>query len=501
VGDLVDQLSEWSAISEWDLDLSCTASYHADVTNTSGTQVIGSQSEISHYQLLARLKQTGSSYWDATGDAKASWSERWQADASGSGFTMFGWYTVEGQGHGEGRASLRMGSLLRDDQPPLPVYSLEASGISIPITLTSYDYSYTGIPADQPSEYRNQSSGTRTVYVPGIYDWPLPLFEEGRLVGSQQVPFGLGQAQVTWSVRPAGVGPVLRDLSVIDGATQRNVSDLNSWATTRKRRSYIVVEATTAPENNAAEWKKIKWSGAGQPVPGQPNQRRLSRAESVKLTVTATLNESAQSIDIWVMWAQLSVLTGGMRPANAAPFDDGLRDGTQKLGAVTYPTIGQREVGPGVGVGLMTASGKVAVVGEISPPGVGNVVKSGWAIERQVKAREWRDGFKVKAEKNWTDDWAPDTSLPKYLRLEPDDAGRIYDLDAPGLGSGETTFETYNNFRQWVTWNDEKCSDYAPWHWWSRWHLAEPSEKQVTLQDLGAGRSRSLPSDPFYPKK
>jgi hypothetical protein len=395
-----------------------------------------------------------------------------------------------------------MSSLLRDGQPPLAVYSLEASGITIPITLTSYDYSYTGIPADQPSEYSNQSSGTRGVYVPGIYDWPLPPFEERRLQGSQQVPSGPGQAQITWSLHPAGGAPVLRDLSVIDGASQHNVSGVNSWATTRKRRSYVVVEATTAPENNAGEWKKIKWSGAGEPVPGQPNQRRLSRAESKKLTVTATLNESSRSIDIWVLWAHLSVLTSGMRPANAAPFyPPGFRDGTEKLGAVTYWDFTQSEIRPGVPVQHIAASGKVVLAAELSPSGVGSVVKSGWAIKREIKSHDWRDGVKDEGAKSWEDDWTPDTSAPPNLRLQPDDAGRIYDLDAPDIRTDSASWETYNNFRQWVEWNDERCSDYTPWHWWARWHLAEPAEKQVTLQDLGAGRSPTLPREPFYPKK
>jgi hypothetical protein len=97
----VDLLSEWSAISDWDLELYCNASYLADVTNTSGTQVIGSQSQITHYRLLARLKQTSSSSWAATGDAQASWSERWEADASGSGFTMV--WVVHGRGTWERR--------------------------------------------------------------------------------------------------------------------------------------------------------------------------------------------------------------------------------------------------------------------------------------------------------------------------------------------------------------------------------------------------------------
>ena len=38
------------------------------------------------------------------------------------------------------------------------------------------------------------------------------------------------------------------------------------------------VQADTLPQNNAAEWSQIAWSG-GAPVPGNPNRRRGSASK------------------------------------------------------------------------------------------------------------------------------------------------------------------------------------------------------------------------------
>jgi hypothetical protein len=497
----VDQAGEWSAIGEWDLELICNVTYQAPVTNTSGTRVIGSESQTSRYHLLARLEQTFGSSWTGSGDVSASWAESWEADNSGFGFIQRGNHKVTGQGNGQARASLRISSLLPQDGPPLAVYFLDASPITIPVAISSYLYDYSGIPADRPSETSSQSTGTREVYVPGVAEWRLPPFEERHLQGSQEVPFGRGMAQMTWSLRPAEGAVVLTGLTVIDGASQENVSGVTSWATTRRRRGYIVVEAKTGPKNDAAEWKEIKWSGVGEPIKGHPNQRRLSREQSAKLTVTANLNETSRSIDVWVLWARLTVLTSGMRPQNAAPFPPDWRDGTDKLGAVTWPhPLVAIEVSPGKFVPAMAASGKVVLIGQLSPPGVEAVVRSGWAIKREIKSRQWYDGVEHKTGKTFTNDWIDDTSGPSLLRLQPDDGARIYDLDAPDIRWGDVSFETYNNFRQWVEWNGERCSDYAPWHYWARWHVREPPEAQVEVNDLGSGPSRALPRGPFYPR-
>ena len=81
----------------------------------------------------------------------------------------------------------------------------------------------------------------------------------------------------------------------------------------------------------------------------------------------------------------------------------------------------------------------------------------------------------------------------------PDAEGLIYDIDAPNIAIGERTFETYTNFRQVVTWNSEKCSDFTPWHWNCRWKLNRDPGKQIEQADVGPG-NLALPSKPHYPK-
>ena len=60
------------------------------------------------------------------------------------------------------------------------------------------------------------------------------------------------------------------------------------------------------------EEDQIVW--CGEPIKGHPNRRRLSREQTAKLTVAANLNGTSRSIDVWVLWANLTVLTSGMGP-------------------------------------------------------------------------------------------------------------------------------------------------------------------------------------------
>ncbi len=74
----------------------------------------------------------------------------------------------------------------------------------------------------------------------------------------------------------------------------------------------------------------------------------------------------------------------------------------------------------------------------------------------------------------------------------------IYDLDVPDIRWGQKSYETYNNFRQRIEWNKEKCSDIVPWYWQARWRLHKDIKKEVTLNDLGK-RNIALPQKPHYP--
>jgi hypothetical protein len=287
-------------------------------------------------------------------------------------------------------------------------------------------------------------------------------------------------------------------LSVVENATQKNVTGEKNWATVKKSSTYTIVEVTTGPRNNDEEWKQLKWSGdAGEPVQGKLNRRKLSIAATKKYHVEVTLGKEKDYVDIWILWATVEILTKHLRPNNAAPFDAGSRDNTDKLGAVTYKSLSSSVIDEKAGlfVDNMGASGKVAPVATLSPKGVGGVIQSGLSFRRDVWSHNWTDGNPTK---QFNSNWTPDNSNPPYLKLKPDSNDKIYDLDAPDLRWGEKSSETYNNFRQWIEWNGEKCSDYSLWHWQARWLLNKDLSKQITLNKVGKGNI-TLPSKPQYP--
>lgn len=289
-------------------------------------------------------------------------------------------------------------------------------------------------------------------------------------------------------------------LSVVQNATQKNVSGAKNWSAVKKDSSYVIIEATTAPKNNHDEWKQIQWSReAIETVQGQPNRRKISLGVSKKYRVEAKLGGVTDYVDVWVLWASIEILTKGTRPARAAPFDPGTRDNTNNLGAVIYKSLTSSVIDEKAGlfVDNMGASGKVAPVATLTPKGVNQIVKAGWTFEREVWSHNWSDGVKLPStNKNWT----RDTSKPNYLRLTPDVDDKIYDLDAPDIRWGQFNCETYNNFRQWIEWNTEKCSDYAPWYWQARWSLNKDQSKQITLNELGT-KNIDLPSRPHFPAR
>jgi hypothetical protein len=294
----------------------------------------------------------------------------------------------------------------------------------------------------------------------------------------------------------------------VAGASQKNVTGTDVWAATRKKAAQVVIEAVTEPKNSADEWKSIKWTG-GTPVKGKPNQRAIDREPASKVTVGIEYGETTRTIEVWIVWSSIEILTKGPRPKGAAPRDKATRDETETLGAVTYPTtfqngindsIAQDDPDPKHFVVSTGASGKIIAVATLKPPGVSKVIKAGWTFRRRIMARDWRDGIKFKSAKTWTDTWADDTSVPTYRRLTPDEGDKIYDLDEPDLRFGMFSSETYNNFQQWVEWNGETCSDFAPWFWQARWRAKADAKAQIELNQCDTGKIE-LPKAPKYPTR
>jgi hypothetical protein len=280
--------------------------------------------------------------------------------------------------------------------------------------------------------------------------------------------------------------PKLVKITVIKNAAQTNVTGAKNWACVKKTTDDVIVQATTSPNNNASEWEKIKWSGdSGAEVPGKKNQRKLSRATSKKFHVKAELGGVKDDLYVWVLWADVTILTSSTTPANAVQF--GVRyDGTENLGAKSYN-------------GGNSAVGKVIPVGTITPVGVNAVVKDGWSFERQKLRRDFKDGVKIPS--RWDMSWQPDNSLARFQKLIPDANDKIYDRDAPNIANfGQVdSYERYDNFRQWVEWDGTRCSNYAGWYWKARWK--KDQAPQVTLKEVDSGEISPLlaETDNHYP--
>jgi hypothetical protein len=277
-------------------------------------------------------------------------------------------------------------------------------------------------------------------------------------------------------------------LTVISNATQNDVTGAKNWAAVKKATDDVIVQVKTDPDS-AEYWAKINWSGdSGSAVPGHPNQRSLSRATSKKFHVEAELGGVKDYVDVWILWSTVNITSSGTTPANAVQYGSRY-DGTENLGAKTYNSSKE-------GVG------KVVPVATITPAGVHDVVKSGWAFRRERISHDWDDGAKSHPGNGhsdyWNTAWVDDTSLAQFQKLVPDSGDQIYDRDAPNIGAfGNTkTSETYNNFRQWTEWHGEACSDKAQWHWRARWQKS--ASPQVTLTDVGSGNP-ALPDDPTFP--
>jgi hypothetical protein len=292
----------------------------------------------------------------------------------------------------------------------------------------------------------------------------------------------------------------LVSLTVVSNATQHNVTGARNWAAVKSDTDDVVIEATTEP-NTEACWSRINWSGdTGSAVAGRANQRRLARGTSRRYHVQAELGGGSDSLDVWIVWATIEIKMTGQTPQNAVQFPAGMRDESQRLGTVTYESMFGNNYGQAY-IRNMGASAKVAPIATLTPSGVHQVITSGWSFRRDLWVHTWVDGAQQSPGNThgsqWTTARIDDTSPAMWLRLTPDSGDRIYDLDAPDIRHGNRSYESYNNFRQWIEWNGERCSDYAGWYWQVRWQAQRDQRRQIILNEVGSG-SMTLPNESYF---
>jgi len=252
-------------------------------------------------------------------------------------------------------------------------------------------------------------------------------------------------------------------------------------------RGDCVVQAETLPANNAAEWSQIAWSG-GEPIPGNPNQRRVRRQSTATTTITAANGASSQKLVLWTLWADVSVLTKGPRPPQAKPWSAGALIPTgSKCGAFEVPALSMGK----------NARGQIVAVAKLFPRGIGKIIHAAgkhalFNIRRELTANDFVNGAPSHHKKSFKV-WADDT-LTEMQALTSVFNDELYDSDAPDLPPATQSAETYNNFRQWLEWEGRPCSNYAYWYFQARW-----KDQRVTLKEVDQG-GIPLPQQAFYRK-
>ena len=249
------------------------------------------------------------------------------------------------------------------------------------------------------------------------------------------------------SARSAGITVTvveLTSLSVVAGATQTNVTNTansNNWAAV-KGNDYIVVKANISPSipEDKVPSDLIQWTG-GEAIAGQPLHRRVSKATSQKTTVKATCGNVEKEVDLWVIWANITIHTSGKQPSDAKQL--GSEHGGTNLG----PYESSTRVGA-----------SMTLEATLTPSGINGIVKTGWKIKRSLNYRDWRDGIKTEAT-NQNDD-----SYSSWVVDIPTTSDKIYDTDAPNHTKTFINFaESHNNFVQGIEWNSDRASDDANW--------------------------------------
>jgi hypothetical protein len=277
----------------------------------------------------------------------------------------------------------------------------------------------------------------------------------------------------------------LQSITVVSGASQNNVTGTDNWAAV-KGVDDVVVEATISPNTPQAAMC-ITWSG-GSPVSGHPLQRKLSKTTSAKTTITASSGSTSRSINVWIVWANVTVAHSG----NKTSYDVSTDTGDQ----ANFPTYtGGTELGAKNLLGNSTPylGWKVEIKGQITPAGVHQIISTGWALYQTVT---YTDFINNTTAPTTTATDAPDTVFnaygPDLADNTPDVNERIFALDGPGLTGNFTTYKSTDNFKVWVRWNGVIASD--PAQWWIRQKAERQGAGYNVIENDGGNGTTTIDS-------
>jgi hypothetical protein len=249
---------------------------------------------------------------------------------------------------------------------------------------------------------------------------------------------------------------------VSNSATQ--IGTTTNWATVKAQSNYVYVQLSVTGGGDAVMayvTNHISWSG-GESVLGNPLQRIVSTAASTNTVVTATVGSTSQSLQMWVIWATVTVADSGSKTSYDPSTDTG--------DSANFPIFaGDDELGP---ENLLANTSpylgfKVEIKGTLSPLGVHQVITTGWAFYQTLTYIDFLNNTNFSTDSG-TD--APDKKFNSYGSdyedKTPDRNENIFVLDGPGYNDSFATYKSTDNFQTWVRWNGQTASD--PAQWWVR---------------------------------
>jgi hypothetical protein len=272
----------------------------------------------------------------------------------------------------------------------------------------------------------------------------------------------------------------LNSLTVVSNAT--SIDDTNWAAVKTVTNDWVYVQAgLSASDTNAARY--IQWSG-GEAVPGGDNTlRRVTKTISAETTVTATLGSTSTNLNVWIIWATVSIQTSGSNPSPLS-FTNHSPPLIDILGVVFYDNTNR-------------AVGQMCAVTTATPAGIHKLIQSGWDWVQKRVSHDFNNG--TGSSSYYDSTWQPDgpdfVGTNKTVVLDNND--KLYTVDVPNIGSfASDSAEVYGNFYDYVTYGGQTCSDTNNfWHFQGRWKADQTP--QVTFTDLGTG-TITLPNTPYY---
>ena len=275
-------------------------------------------------------------------------------------------------------------------------------------------------------------------------------------------------------------------VATANGATQKNMQQDypntgdQDWGIVKSANTSVIMQATTVPGTDPV-WKYLQWQG-GAAVASHDDERSYSAGISQEYKIKPTINGKGleHTLNLWVIWATVTIDSAGVDPANAPSFPAG-EDGGQSLG-IQYDA----------------AKDSVAFnncqVAQMTPSGVHDVIIGGCVMRQDRDIHEFQNVTQHGS--FWDTGWVPDNPITGNYTTTPDSADKLYAIDGPNdaLFNGSSQWDKYGDFRDWAEWNGVMCSDYA--YWYSEAGAKSTANPVIYFADGGTGQITIPGTDP-----